>query len=62
MDEWGVWDFVGDIVLQATAGFWTLAAILMMGKREAAEGEDLDEPHLVRLCGMDVMAPMATSS
>ena len=52
MDEWGVWDFVGDIVLQATAGFWMLAAILMMGKREAAEGEDLDEPHLVRLCGM----------
>ena len=45
MAEWGVWDFAGGIVVHITAGFSALAALLVVGRREAAPGEVLDEPH-----------------
>lgn len=45
MAEWGVWDFAGGIVVHITAGFSALASLIIVGKREAVEGQSLDEPH-----------------
>jgi Amt family ammonium transporter len=45
MAEWGVFDFAGGIVVHITAGFSALASLLVVGRREAAPGEVLDEPH-----------------
>jgi len=44
---WGVWDFAGGIVVHTTAGFSALATLLVVGRREPAEGEDLHTPHNV---------------
>ena len=41
----GVWDFAGGIVVHITAGFSALASLFVVGRREAAPGEVLDEPH-----------------
>jgi len=48
MQEWGVRDFAGGIVVHTTSGFGALAAVLVVGQRHAVtEGEDATRPHNV---------------
>jgi len=48
LQQMGVWDFAGGIVVHTTAGWSALASALALGPRKAkAEGKDLAEPHSV---------------
>lgn len=48
VQQMGVWDFAGGIVVHATAGWSALAAAIVLGPRKCkVEGTDLAEPHSV---------------
>merc|ERR1712227_581232 len=49
MQQWGVWDFAGGIVVHVTSGFSALASLFVLGKRAVpVEGPDsLNQPHNV---------------
>eukprot|EP00930_Biecheleria_cincta_P023358 TRINITY_DN16892_c0_g1_i4.p1 TRINITY_DN16892_c0_g1~~TRINITY_DN16892_c0_g1_i4.p1 ORF type:complete len:493 (-),score=75.69 TRINITY_DN16892_c0_g1_i4:327-1805(-) len=54
MQQWGVWDFAGGIVVHITSGFSALASLVILGSRHVPEEgpESLNQPHSVPLVAL----------